>query len=257
MKELYSVEFRVDNVGQDEFKGFDNVKTSGYFEPGWSMDLLFHDIFEHWFEDTKYFRTQELSQAGECVAMGIRSYFADVSGLIHSYAGYNRYRGIEWNSWSTVISQCGENLDPDAYIKYPNDFNYDYLQGWNGENMYEDYVNAYNEYYKGKFSLKLKNEIEKAVSYGYWLGEKLFEGKIQMIDTFCRNLQIFLRELNILDLGMYDSSHYLIHGRTMSVSVREDNIVMRFCGVCISANMEEDTIYRQIKRFQNKFEYAY
>ena len=251
----YSVEFRVDNSGQSEsgFNGFENVKTAGYFEAGWNMNLLFHDIFEHWFEDSKYFKTSQLSQAGECVAMGIRSYFLDYSCLVNKFASFNKFHGPEWNSWSTCISQVQETRNGDN-DKYPNDFKYSYLPEWEPENINKGYVDSYGGENLPK---KLKKQIETAFSYGYWLGQKMFDGKLDMIYNFCTNLNIFLKELELDNLSMDDSTYLPIGGYYLNVDVRTDNIVAEFAGIKITANQSEATAHKAVKAILNKFEYSY
>lgn len=262
---LYLAEFKVDNYGHNtEFTGFENLKTAGYFEAGWSMDVLFHDIFEHFFEDSKYFRTEQLSQAGECVAMGIRTFFYENSGLVQSYVFYNKYNGVEWNSWNTIIGQVGENLNEDNFNQYPNDFNFEHLPQWQYEeeedNFFEGMVEAYDNYYNIVDNHpQLAKDIERAVNYGYWLGEHLFKDMLYMIDNFCANLEKLIKLLDMEGKDIYESCELPIHDRTLIVDVRTDNIVAKFCGCIISANQGEADLRRNLKHFENQFieEYYY
>lgn len=265
MKKAYNVTFRVDCYGKNtEFRGFENIKTAGYFEPSWDIALLWHDIFEHWFEDSEYFRTKELSQAGECVALGIREYFySTYSGLIERFAGYNKIQGCEWNSWKTIIGQVGENLpnskdeDGNDYAEnanqYPNDFNYEHLPQWKKENNFKGLVEAYKEKYYN-IPEDLANDIETAYSYGYWLGEQMFSDKIGLIRDFMTNLKYFLEKLNIAQTDIYEAPDYPIHERLLTVQVRQDNIVAEFCGCKITAKQSEETVNKVIKQFLNVFE---
>lgn len=263
---IYTVEFKVDTQGiHKEVRGFENVKTAGFFEPGWTMPLLWHDIFEHWHEETKYFKTAQLSQAGECVAMGIRQFIYENSNLIDRYSSYNKYHGVECNNWNVCIGQCVENLpdstdeDGNPYAEnaneYPNDFNYTTLPDWDKTNQFEGYAKRYaKEYYADKLTDELANEIELAYSYGYWLGEKLFSDKLNMIYSFCENLKLFLDKTGIGATDYYSAPDFPIDGEMLTVKVGKKNIVAEFCGVKITANQSEETAMKQIRSFLNKME---
>ncbi len=270
MRPIYEAQFRVSINGDSDMNGFENVATAGFFEPGWNMNLLFHDIFEHWFENSKYFKTDSLSQAGECVALGIRTYFDSdcYNNLVQRFAMYNEHNGVEWNTWNVIIGQISENLpdskdeDGNDYAEnanqYPNDFNYTTLKGWNGENDFEGYVDSYNKY-DAKIPDSLKEEIEKAVSYGFWLGEHLFSDKLNMIDNFCSNLKDFLDKTGIEKLDMYEdpTDLYDLAWKMLTVKVGKDNITADFCGVCISANKGEKAMNQTIQAFLNKHHYEH
>lgn len=212
----YNVTLKLTNNHDSHMCGF---AVNDTFEPGYGINLLFHDIFEHFFEETEIFSTEELSQAGECVAMGIREYFSRNSSLVERYAGYNQYQGIEWNSWMTILGQIGENLDEDGWTPYPNDFNYKHLPEWKKENDFEDMVDTYNKYDQD-FSDELKNDIETAYSYGYWLGEHLFEDRIYQIDDFCKNLVQFLEHFELDNTKDMHDPHHLV-GAKLEVTVGE------------------------------------
>lgn len=251
----YKVNFEVleDDNG---YKGFGIEQGIGYFEPGWDTGLMFHDIFEHWFENTNYFSTNELSQAGECVALGIRSYLDDHSGLISSFASYNKYQGNEWNTWNTIIGQVAENLDKDAYIQYPNDFNYTTLSNYKPENLYEGYVAAYcKEYYK--LSKKLSKQIEMAVSYGYWLGEQVHSKRLNEIYHFMTNLKLVWSILELNTLDMYDDSYLVPYGSTLTVEVG-NKITARLHTPEFNFTWSNETTEEYIEtRLSKKLQYEY
>lgn len=76
--------------------------TNGFMEGGVSPELLYHDIFEHWFEMSGLFRTPELSINGEAVAMGIRHSLETNWGLATQHGAYNKFNGWQWNSRATI-----------------------------------------------------------------------------------------------------------------------------------------------------------
>lgn len=242
---LYDVEFKIKNSQKNDYNGFEVVKTAGWFEPSWDINLLFHDIIEHFFEQSKYFYTSEFSQAGECVAMGIRTYLNDYSSLVTDFAGYNKYRGVEWNSWTTCISQIRESINGES--EYSNNFNYTHLKSWDKKNIFKGVAKYYDEYYKVE---EFYEKIELAFSYGYYLGEKLFNNKIDIIYRFFRNLREFLSEIEILNLTHYDTSIYLLENTKFIVNVTSNNIVGYLDGVLVSSNVDS---YKSIKSFNKKY----
>lgn len=255
---MYTVEFRVDSFGcESEFTGFENIKTKGFFEPGWSMELLFHDIFEHWFEDSIFFKTKELSQAGECVAMGIRHYFFEyIEHTATSYIAFNKREGWEWNSWNICLGQICDNLyNDDTCIKYPNDFNYTHLPEWDGENLFEGC--AKNSYVGCDLMKSYYAKVETAYSYGYWLGAHMFDDILHLIPTFCDNLALFLKTTGLSATDEHSGPEFPIHNRILTVDVRKDNIVAKFCDVYITAKQEEATVHRSVNQFLNQFQYCY
>jgi hypothetical protein len=241
---LYDIEFRVKNHKNNEFNGFEAIKTADYFEPSWDINLLYHDIIEHFFEWSKYFSTPQLSQAGECVAMGIRSYLSDYSCLTTEFADYNKYKGIDWNSWTTCLSQISEAKEENS--QYPNDFNYQYLKSWNRKNIFKGYAEKYDEFYEVKEFYK---QVELAFSYGYWLGEKLFSSRIEIIYRFFTHLRQFLQELELDSLNMYDTAYNLNEGSRFKVEVKSNNIVGNFDGVLITSNIDG---YKSANKYLNK-----
>lgn len=247
----YEVKFKIQNNKRCDLTGFEEVKTAGMFDPGWGINLLFHDIFEHFFEFSKVFSTKELSQSGECVALGIRAYFDSCSGLVNRYAAYNKYHGIEWNSWSTILGQVHETkVEEDQ--KYPNDFNFTHLKKWKKTNDFKGMCETYNEYYDVK---EFYNNIETAFSYGYWLGEHLFKDRIWLIEDFCENLKQFLIATDLENRDPYEMYPLDIDQLSFNVKVGSKEIVGRFGnGVVVS-----DSIYygKSLQKWENKFELQY
>ena len=246
----YEVKFKIQNNKRCELTGFEEVKTAGMFDPGWGINLLFHDIFEHR-EFCKEYSTKELSQAGECVAMGIRTYLYSCSGLVHHYAGYNKYQGIEWNTWNTILLQVAETKREEDG-KYPNNFNYTHLKQWKKTNEFQGMCEAYNENYHVE---ELYEDIETAVSYGYWLGEHLFKDRIHLIGDFCENLKQFLIHTDMESRDPYDTHPLDIDQLSFNVKVGSKEIVGRFGnGIVVSDSKE----YRKsVQQWERKFELAY
>jgi len=255
MTPIYEVNFRAVNNNNlhTELLGFENIKTAGYFEPGWNMNLLFHDIFEHFFEDSKYFKTSQLSQAGECVALGIREYFVNNSSLVDRFAAFNKYRGNEWNTWNTILGQISDTLEGNT--QYPNDFNYSHLDIWQKENNFEGVASYYNDLFK--VPDHLLDEAETAFSYGYFLGEYLFSDMLYIINDFCENLNLFLDKLCFNNQEMYDLFEMDIDNELLNVKIYKNNIVANFGGIIISSKQDQRTVLKAIKQFENKFNYQY
>jgi hypothetical protein len=246
---IYNLTFVIDESGNQDFTGFSEIKTREYFEPGWDFALLWHDMFEHWFEYTDYFSTSELSNAGECVAMGIRDWFDNSTGLVSNFGAFNKYRGCEWNSWVTCLSQIQESSED--YSCYSNNFKYTTFEGYNKKNNdFEGMFKAYNEY---KLSKKYEKKIEKAFTYGNHLANKIFKGRVNEIEDFCNNLKHFLDSLEITKTDTYEKSIYNLHGKELKFNFRKDTIIADFCNCKISSKMSSNYIEKQIVQFQNKY----
>ena len=229
---MYEINFKIENDRNNDCNGFCNVLTEGCFEPGWSINLLFHDIFEHFFEFSKYYSTETLSQAGECVAMGIRQWFYEHTGLVQNYASYNKYQGVEWNSFETCLGQINDAVfyENDTYSL---DFNFKHLKKWNRENTFEGRCSDYKHYKIEKYFEK----VELAMSYGYWLAEYLFDDLTWEINNFCSNLMIFLKacEFPTDMLDTFDIDNL----RSFKVKVSKKGIVGRFNnGVYVSDKLD-------------------
>lgn len=187
----YKVDLILNNHEYDDFKGYVPLKCNNYFEGSLHINTFSHDLFEHFFEFSKYFRTKELSEAGECVAMGVRTYLDYHSSIVQNFMGFNKYKGIEWNSWNTCIGQISESLEyPD---KYTIDFDYKTLPFYKKNNIFKGYC----ESYRSSLSEKLNTQIEEAFSYGYWLGEYLFKDRLNMIYDFLELLKDYLSYLDV------------------------------------------------------------
>ena len=181
----YTVRLVTDDSEWASSRGFVNENCLGKFDAIWNINGFAHDLFEHWFEGTRYFKTRELSQAGECVACGIRQYLDDNSSIVERFMGYNMFHGVEWNSWNSIVGQVKEVLDGND--TFPNDFNYKHLSKWNGKNEFKGYCKEQCKYSAKGFD----EQIERAFSYGYWLGGHVFTN-LDLVEDFLGKLNRFL-----------------------------------------------------------------
>ena len=237
---MYKLKFDILNDSKNEFNGFSNVETKDYFEAGWNIELLWHDCFEHFFENSKYFKTTELSQAGECVAMGLRLWWNDYTSCISEFSFSNRC--IYKNNFEICLGQVKESEDED-YPQYSNNFNYKHLTAWNKKNIFEGYAKKYDEYYNIE---KYYKNIETAMSYGYWLGEHLFLNKEKEVFNYMSNLKEFLKQAEFPN-GMYDTMIYLPYNSTFNISVHKNKIVSKLNDITITNNSD-------IHKIMNKWE---
>ena len=188
----YKTSLILDTSGYSESVGYVNEVALGRFDAGLDMGLFAHDMFEHWFEETKFFRTKELSYAGECVAMGIRSYLDDHSDIVRKFMSYNTYYGVEWNSWHTCLGMITDHVK--GYSdSYALDFNYLTLKGYKPHNLFEGYCGNY----ESKLSPELNTQIEETVTYGYWLGEQVFKDRLQQVYDFLSLFKIDIKRMGL------------------------------------------------------------
>ena len=97
---------------------------------------------------------------------------------------YKQYQEGEWNTWNTISGQITDDLDSE-YPNYSIDFNYTKHPKISNSNLFEGMCACYD---KRSTLVKYHTQIEKAVSYGYRLGEYMFKGCDQMIYDFLDNL---------------------------------------------------------------------
>lgn len=238
----YTIRLVTDNNKWADFKGFVPEVALGKFDGGYGINTMAHDLFEHWFEDTRYFRTRELSQAGECVALGIRQYLYENSNIVDRFMGFNRYQGVEWNSWNTICGQVNSVEDGDD--TFLNDFNYKCLSTWDGKNRFEGGVSSYYKRTTG-----YDKDIEKAFSYGYWLGGHVFDD-LSLVYDFLEKLSKFLRATHLEDTEMYEE-YFPDFKMGFTMKKKSKLIIGRFDnGVVISTNSKvEPAIEKWLKYY--------
>ena len=247
-----------DGMGYSELCGFVTKGTEEHFDGVWNVGGIFHDVIEHWFENSEYFETDDLSQAGECVAMGIRTWFADYSGLINDYAFFNRQNGIEWNSFSVMLGQVQESEEHE-YSIYPNDFNYKTHPEIENELHYLGYSENYDKIYN--LSKELHTKIDTAFSYGWNLAEYLFsDADLQAYDNFFENVKLFLSHSGIDDFNLYDCPDFMSNMEwTFEVGKNGINSIITLNGdvFTISDKTSEEEIQKIVMEmgFVHEFEF--
>lgn len=154
-----------------------------------AVPTMSHDLFEHWFERTNFLKTKELSHVGEAVAIGIRTYFDENSKIVHNHMNFNQFRGVEWNSWNTLL-QIYDDLDQE-FPQYSTDLSFMGLR-WKKENYFKGYLKSYDQ--SKSLSANIRTQLEIGISYGYWLGQKMFKDRLNEIDEFLFKIKPFIPE---------------------------------------------------------------
>lgn len=235
VQKKYKVRFVMDNNAYSGLDGFVLDKHLGKFDGGMNINLFFHDIFEHFFEFTALFKTSQESQAGECVAMGIRAFFLETSNLVEDFASSNKNRGHYWNILAVMSGHVREtqseveeySTDEDEHVpQFPNDFNFKGVD-LEIEDMF--WILECEEGYKdleqfGEKHPELVKGIKKAFNYGFALGKFLFEDRIKLINAWCEKLAAFIEIMQ--DRGIWEPE-YLGHA-TFDVEVGEKKITGKF-----------------------------
>lgn len=250
---MYKVEYKIINSRnghESGLTGFVPASVADRFDPSWGIPMLFHDTFEHFFENSKWFATRELSWAGECVAMGFRFYHLNHCGLPYTYFPPGMF-GAEHQVFYSMISGVKNSLE--EYEDYAVDFMYKRLPEWNGVNEYKGVAKMYQDKYV-RLKPELYEKIETAISYGYWLAERMFSGMNTVISAFCYNMDAFLKATDMGGGGRgfdpYETIDQPVDGMTLTIKVERSNIVARFSnGVLISSNMADH--WRSVKQWEN------
>jgi hypothetical protein len=242
---MHTITFNIINEdNHNEYVGFEPIigDNLSFNEPTFSSQLLFHDIFEHAFEESKYFSTKgKLTSNGESMAMGVRKWFYENTRLIEKYAGYNKNMGVDRNTSSildSLVFTFMEDKEKGYYPKYP------IVKKFKGLDLPKnDYKLALYDYGKEKY-LKRMN---KAYKYGISLADHLYEGMEEVLSSFMDNLILFMEKSGINHIG---KEHYevleipYLHGSTCGVEITKTMVtfVLNFTnGLEIYFDSEFDT----------------
>lgn len=231
----YRLRFVMDYNAASGLDGFVLDKHLGTFDGGMDMGLFFHDIFEHFFEFTNLYHTSKESQAGECVAMGIRAFFLENSNLVQDFASTNKYRGDYWNILAVMSSQVRETqeeveqhlADGDEYLpRFPNDFDFRSVD-LEIEDMFWilEFEDGYRDLKQfGEKHPELFEDIKKAFNYGFALGRFLFEDRLALIDAWCGKLVDFIEKMQ--NTGIWEPEY--LQYATFDVRVGQRSITGKF-----------------------------
>jgi hypothetical protein len=168
----------------DSSTGLVNDVAQGVFDPLFTMESLAHDLFEHFFECSELFRTPELSITGEAVAMGIREHLLTECNW-GDYVLFNRHYGNHWNTVSVLEDLVSDISEGSAKYPLGADFNHDPKFKWDGK--------GFIEFDTDPATLEA---INKAFSYGMWLGEEIYRDNIGSLVSVCERLKHLLKCLN-------------------------------------------------------------
>lgn len=264
----YSISFHHDNGDYNEFCGFYQSIPGGlsFGEGGYHRNLIFHDVFEHWFEGTHVFSTgRELSINGEAFAMGIRQSLYDNSHLVDSWAGYNRLQGCEWNSWQTIS----------ALISDPQyDSNGNQYEVCFDPVIHPDLIDLDRN--QEGFDLGLAYSIGdrrtcaaigRSYGAGYSYGEQFISyDQCIAIDDFMKNWVIFSDFFGLERLDNYEAASFSFRSMDVKVDYEKCHIVATVYGFDLNGNpskcfisnrMSEDQQLRNISRLIGEPSYQY
>jgi len=177
----------------DDLQGWESKFPGNqtFGQGGYSLGTMFHDIFEHGFENCEIFETDQLSIEGECFAMGIREYIKNQYNLaeVEKHLYYNKAQGYVWNSIAVIeglISdyECGEYEYPIA-----GSFSAKYHTGYYDS----DFIGYFPRIDAEKYPT-----IHKSFSAGYETAEKIYQDA-DLLNYFAQWLDQVFKELH--DIG--------------------------------------------------------
>lgn len=223
---------------------------------------LYHDVMEHSYENSKYFRTEELSIEGEAVAMGIRVYLETYYGFLRSLK-YLSYYNIYEESWNNVlrlltsreegINEGGEYYDIAEYFEHHKEFSFKEFREFGNE--YKPILNGgFREEYWNNLTNRQKHSLMKAFAYGQWLGEYLYEDlNYHSIVQFFENYEFFLKCMEVPKDNLYEEITVLSHWdqSTIEVKIFENDLRFYVDGeVLITSKTSKALIERRARREQ-------
>jgi len=173
--------FEDDSTGDTGFTHIETFNANAPFNAFWEPSGIFHDVFEHWFEDKlRYFRDKNMCNIyGEMVASGIRVW------MYHNACGFDVFEYRRGNRQYTFFEdtqgQCLEAIT-EEYTQFPiHDIGIPYQKyidnAYNLENVLSEYWFQFiNKYPKKLLNQKevYQSRIQNAYRYGYNLAERLY-----------------------------------------------------------------------------------
>lgn len=229
MRKIYQVKFVMDNGRYTDLPGFVLDKHHGKFDGGMDIGLFWHDILEHWFEDTRFFKQESETQCGEVVAMGIRQYLYENTDC--RYMSTNTYYGVYWNTASVLSGQIKETKEQEreyGNAQFPNIFDFEGMASLKKEaqNLTKFQDNILEKYHKMFTDIQeFVPSVTLAYNYGYALGRYIFTpALLYSVGQFMDNLKSLISELE--DLWMWEPEY--LNGATLSVNVTDRKITGQF-----------------------------
>lgn len=216
----YKVNFKV--PADQDLTGWEIQFPSGagFGEGAFDTTVIYHDIFEHWFEESNLFRTSRLAINGEAVAMGIRHSLETNWGLCTQYGAYNLIRGWMWNSVATLkgLLHKSKNLEGALYHVDPNPYR-------NPMVSIEDYMME-----EAVCILKLKDYpkeseiLAKDYAFGWAWADEVYGWEQQSaVSRFMENMKL-LNE--VLDIGSdpYEENVWGLSDMEVKVNLHRSDI---------------------------------
>lgn len=226
----------------DSSTGLVNEVAQGVFDPLFTMEGFAHDLFEHFFECSELFRTPELSITGEAVALGIREHLMGVCNW-EDYVGFNRHYGNRWNTTAVLEGLVDEMLED--FYTYPlgEDFTHHPEFKWNGDS-----------FIKFDTDPATLEALNKAFSYGLWLGKEIYRDNIDSLVSVCKRLKYFLKGLASGGaIGGFDAEEYRSLDLTCEgvIGKKSVKIVFTFYNevIPITVRDSEASIERKVNKF--------
>lgn len=180
----YQVKLRIIRHEQDNYYGFDGLlPDAAYhrdtFDPFWSPEGIFHDIFEHWFEGVlpRFSGNREFSLYGEMVASAVKCYLYNRVGVdAFKFRNNIRHRTFFEDTESMfydLYHQEGSDYEPIPLFSttLPERNNsWDYPV----EYVISNYLDELKDKYGYKFMARHRKQIISSYRYGWRLADKLW-----------------------------------------------------------------------------------
>jgi hypothetical protein len=238
----YTVDLKVHEDERHGIWGLCPKAALDRFEPFWGADGVFHDVFEHYFEDEhSYFKGDAaFTLWGEMAASGAGIAYRKLGINNFRYRNYGRDRDFcvdTKQNLEEAIYECKQERTDTPYMEYsidkalckvpyqrPVDYTYNYdLYSWLGE--YEYWVREQRQ--KDRFTKSFMKgvsypHIQRCYLWGYNFASRLIDQdrdhSYKVLDQFLTDWHQICEGGEVTDLMIDDEFAYPLHSIKFQIS---------------------------------------
>ncbi len=227
----YQVKLKYFQQEDSELWGFTHVNTVDKFDPFYEAAGIFHDVFEHYFEGTGYFKDDGFCNLfGEMVATGHKFYITNMLGVdCFKYRLY--HRGI--SDWTVDTRYILFDYLKNDYCDYPVEgLNIPYQKPIDNsffEQTIDDYVGRIKDFKSLKHKSYICKQIRRAYRFGYRMAQKkwgISHKVTEMLDKFLLEWFNIMR-LNDKESILIEGSDYGLNYIIFNVDTRRPSCTMK------------------------------
>lgn len=206
-KKKYSVKLVYHECENSGLTGYVQPELKEVFQPFDRFSGIVHDLFEHWFEGTEFFDSQEITLAGEYIAMGCREFLIVNSNWFY---GFWYYKNLNVNGLAYLENFLFDNYEHSVH--HPEDRKGDYYPNFPIQPIKLKYFTGVkpNEisFFSKRFDLlipesykkKVNKKLHRYYAYGFQLADFMFGNRLRDLEdlvTRFEKLYAYILEKNL------------------------------------------------------------